>query len=500
MQFRISREPLTELTADGIIIFYFKNQRKLTGSAAEADRLLEHQISRLVAEGEVRGELAEVTILHTWGKLAAKRVIILGLGESEKLNMDRIRKAIAVAARKADSIGIKELAIGVTSDLRVNGNEVDLIQAFVEAVCIGLYRFAGYQKERAVYPKHLQALTIVVGEHISEEAAAVGLERGEVLSHAVNMARDWINEPANKFHPSRFAEVAVEVGKRRGIQVEVLEEEDLKRLGMGALLAVAQGSDQPAKMVVMRYQGAPESTEWLGYVGKGITFDTGGIQVKPDKGMGEMKGDMAGGAAVIAAMDAIGALRPHVNVLAVIPICENMISGSGYRPSDVIESFSGKTIEVGHTDAEGRLILADGVAYAKYLGATHLVDIATLTGSVISALGHVATGIMGNEETMIQEVKKAAELAGEKVWELPMFEEYEELLKSEIADIKNEGGSGAGAVQGAKFIQAFVGDTPWVHMDIAGTADCQKDDGLYCKGATGAGVRTLIVLAVRRGS
>ncbi len=299
--------------------------------------------------------------------------------------------------------------------------------------------------------------------------------------------------------PTILAEKAKEIARAQQMDIDILEKEQLQELNMGAFLGVAQGSSEPPKMIVLKHLGAPECKDVIGLVGKGITFDAGGIQIKPEKDMDEMKGDMAGAAAVLAAMNAIGTLKPHINVMAVIPACENMVSGQAMHPGDVVDTFSGKTVEIKHTDAEGRLILADAISYAKYLGATKLVDVATLTGSIISALGYSTTGVFTNNPAWKKEVFEAAQISGEKVWELPLDEDYEELVKSDFADLKNDADWGAGAIQGGMFLKQFAGDTPWVHLDIAGTADVKETKGVHAKGATGEMVRTLISLAIRFG-
>ncbi|WP_169713688.1 leucyl aminopeptidase [Paludifilum halophilum] len=499
MEWKMAREPLMTLATDCLVVLHTQGGESLKGCAREADEALDHRISQLVTEGEVTGRYKEAVLVHNWGKIPAKRLLVLGLGKEEKLTLDRFRNAVAVAARKARGAGVKQLTFGCAKHLNRRWNAADFVQALVEGVELGLYRYRGWKsQDETTDAKTLETVWLSL-EEVSNPAYEAGVERGRVFAAATNTARDLANKPANILTPSTLAERASEIADRQGLNVEILEEERLKELNMSALLAVSEASAEPARMIVLSYEGAPESQEVLGLVGKGVTFDSGGIQVKPSRGMEQMKGDMAGAAAVLGAMEAIGSLRPHCNVTAVIPACENMINGNGFRPGDVIRSFSGKTIEIHHTDAEGRLILADGLAYARRLGATSLVDVATLTGAVIVALGHTATGVMANDSEWSAEVKEAARHAGEKVWELPMYEEYEEYIRSEVADMKNEGGSPAGTIQGGMFLKQFVEETPWTHLDIAGTADGQKEDGIHLRGATGAGVRTLTQLALRFG-
>ncbi|MFV9510017.1 leucyl aminopeptidase [Tepidibacillus sp. LV47] len=497
MQFKVSTEPIISLATDCMIITYTEDRDRLRGLAEQVDEKLDHRISQLIAEREIKGEFGEVTIVHTWGKIPAKRVLVLGLGKEEKLTLEKARAAFAIATRKAKSIGIKELTFAITQKYKDIWNPVDLGQVVVEAMMLGAYEYSPYKKKEKTEHKIERAIVAVDG--ISLSAVEAGIERGHIFAEAQNLARDLTNTPANRMTPAILAEKAKEIARKHQMEIEILEKDQLEELNMGAFLGVAQGSNEPPKMIILKYLGAPDCKDAIGFIGKGITFDSGGIQLKPEKDLDEMKGDMAGAAVVLAAMNAIGTLKPHVNVIAVIPACENMVSGHAIHPGDVVDTFSGKTVEIKHTDAEGRLILADAISYAKYLGATKLVDVATLTGSVISALGYSITGLFTNNEEWKKEVFAAAKIAGEKVWELPLDDDYEELVKSDIADLKNDAGFGAGAIQGAMFLKQFAEDTPWVHLDIAGTADTKETKGIHAKGATGAMVRTLISIAIRFG-
>ena len=497
MQFKVSTESIISLATDCLIITYTEDRDRLRGLAEQVDERMDHRISQLISEREIKGEFGEVTIVHTWGKIPAKRVLVLGLGKEEKLTLEKARAAFAIAARKAQSIGIKEVTVAISQKYKDLWNPVDLGQVVVESMLLGTYEFNPYKKKEKSENKIERVIITVDG--VSVHAIEVGVERGQIFAESQNLARDLTNAPANRMTPTMLADKAKEIARKHSMQVEILEKGQLEELNMGAFLGVAQGSNEPPKMIVMKYLGAPECKDVIGFVGKGITFDAGGIQIKPDKDMDEMKGDMAGAAAVLGAMNAIGSLSPHVNVIAVIPACENMVSGQSIHPGDVVDTFSGKSVEIKHTDAEGRLILADALAYAKYLGANKLVDIATLTGSVISALGYIYTGVFTNHELWKKEVFTAAKISGEKVWELPLDDDYQELVDSNIADLKNDAGFGAGAIQGGMFLKQFVGDTPWVHLDIAGTSDAKEAKGIHAKGATGEMVRTLISLAIRFG-
>jgi len=493
LKWNITKEPLTILALDAIIVFHFEDCEATQDLAKSVDKELNFRISSLISEGEITGRFGEVTIIHNFGIIPSNRVIVIGLGKEKDVDLRVLKNAIAIGARRAQNIKLKQLGLSPPAFLNSKFNSVDIIQAIVEGIEIGTYKHQVYKKDKKEF--NIDTIWISLTD-FPLSAAQVGVERGQVFSSATNLARFLVFEPCNILTPLKLAQVAVDVGNKRGLKVEVLDENQIESLGMGALLAVASGSHYPPRVIVMSYEGAKDSKDILCFVGKGITFDSGGLQIKPGNKMVDMKGDMAGAASVIGAMDAIGKLKPNCNVMGIVVTCENAVGSRSYRPGDVLKSFSGKYIEITHTDAEGRLILADGILYAKSLGATKLVDIATLTGAVVVALGNETTGLMTNNEEWGNEVKIAARIAGEKVWELPMFEEYKEYLKSDIADIKNNGGV-AGAIYGAMFLSQFAEDTPWVHLDIAGTSETDKESGIYIKGPTGESVRTLIQLAIR---
>ena len=340
-------------------------------------------------------------------------------------------------------------------------------------------------------------MKLALGMMLRAKAIDAGVKLGCTVARASIVARDMVNEPANHMTPSRMAEAAQKVANDHGLKIQVLDNPEMKKMGMGAFMGVAQGTDEPAKLIVLRYEGDPGNPENnLGLIGKGITFDTGGISLKPPAGMEAMKGDMAGGASVIAAMQIIGQVKPKINVLAVIAATENMPGASAQRPGDVVRAMNGKTIEVINTDAEGRLVLADALCYAREQGITRLVDVATLTGAMVTTLGKACTGVMGNDDKLVQQTIDAGKKTGEKFWELPMFDEYKDLIKSDVADMKNSGGRQAGSISAALLLAEFVDGAAWVHLDIAGTSTSDKASGYLVKGATGVPVRTLAQLAV----
>ena len=359
---------------------------------------------------------------------------------------------------------------------------------------MGLYRFDRHKSDGG--PTAIEQMTMVERDGDAFDRIEAGLARGRIIAEAVNLSRDMANEPANFMTPTDMAECALTVATETGIEIQVLDRLEMGELGMGALLGVAQGSDEPPKLIVLKYHGDPNNEEnSLGILGKGITFDSGGLDIKSASGMATMKSDMAGGASVIGAMKALAQLKPRLNVTGIVPATENMPVGKAQRPGDVVRAMNGKTIEIGNTDAEGRLVLADAVSYARSLSLTRLVDVATLTGAVIVALGDDCTGVFGNDQDWIDLITQAGARVGERIWQLPTFPESKERYKSDVADIKNTGTRGAGAITGAMIIGEFAEGAAWAHLDIAGTDGSDRDTGHTTKGATGGPVRTLVALA-----
>jgi leucyl aminopeptidase len=426
------------------------------------------------------------------GKLGQVEVvgqkIVVGLGKREKFDLEAIRTASSAAIKKA-----REVKAGTVSAVIFRGRGLkicDAAKAMVEGAVLGLYRFAGYAKEKEEPDFAIGQLILLEKDKKDLKSAEKGAELGRIIAEAENHARDLVNEPSNKLTPTAFAKLAERIAKINDLKFTSL---DPKTEVMGALLSVAKGSDEPPRLVVLEYRGGPQAKEKIALIGKGITFDSGGISLKPSKKMYEMKCDMAGAAAVLGVMSLLNDLKPKKNVIGVIPLTENMPSGHATKPGDVVTSLSGLTIEVINTDAEGRLILADAVTYAKKAGATKLVDIATLTGGCIVALGDASTGVIGNNQKLIDQIVKTGNSCGQRMWQLPLYDEFKQSLKSKLADIKNSSETGkAQPSTGAAFISKFVGDTPWAHLDIAGTAFLDKEHGYLPEGATGVPVRTLI--------
>jgi len=449
------------------------------------------EIDRAVASKEFSGKLFDTFVTPVIDRgYRARRLAAIGLGSRSDFTVDRARRSAAAVALNARQRKIARVAISAAEELE----SPDMIQALAEGLTLaefdgGSYKTAGYEAFE------LAGLGVIVKE-TTGEAARHAARRGRIIGNHCNMARQLDNEPGNALTPSVFAERLSQIAGDGGLQVTVLNHQELERLGMGMLLGVGRGSAEPPRLVSIRYEpaNAPASPV-LGLVGKGITFDTGGISIKPAADMERMKDDMAGGAAVACAMRALAELKAPIKVIGVIPIAENMPGGRALRPGDVLKSASGKTVEVINTDAEGRLILGDGLWYAQQLGATHLVDIATLTGAISIALGRIASGLFGTPTAFVAHVRSVAERAGDRCWPLPLFDEYKDQLRSEIADMINTGGRLGGAITAALFLKEFTGGLPWIHLDIAGTAWADESKPFMPKGPTGVGVRTLIELA-----
>ncbi len=495
MEIRIVIGDIAKIKAGAIVVNLFEGMEHLDGDMANIDKALDGAISQLIRQGEIKGKLNEVTIVHSLGKLPATRVVVAGLGKQQELTQDRVRGIVAETCRLlrqkgVDSIATIALGAGIAG-ITVEG----AAQAITEGALLGVYSFRRYITKEAEYGE-IKQLTIVDTEESKIPSLEQGSYKGRILAEATNLARDMVNEPANYMTPNSMAEMAAKLAETYGLELSVLEREQMQESGMGALLGVAQGSRQPPKFIVLHYRGGDSTEIDVALVGKGITFDSGGISIKPSEGMSEMKGDMAGGAAVMAAISAIAQLKPKINVIAVVPAAENLLGDSALKPGDILTAMNGKTIEIISTDAEGRLTLADALGYVKKLGAKSIDDVATLTGACRIALGDVCSGAFGNNQELVDKVIAAGAEAGELIWQMPMYEEYKEQNKSEVADIKNIGGKYGGAITAAQFLAEFAGDTPWVHLDIAGTSMREKERTYRVKGATGVPVRTLVNLVL----
>ena len=495
MKFKVQIGDITKIETDAVIVNLFEGVKKPGGGTGAVDTALGGAIADLIEQGEIKGKLNELTIIHSLGKLPARIVAVAGLGKQSEFTADGVRKVMAQTCRSLRRLNCKHIAT-IVHGAGAGGLEPRVAaQAITEGTLMGLYTFRKYNTKAQEY-EDVAELVIVEHDKERQQEMEEGCRIGRIMAEAANFARDLINEPANNMTPSILASVAGDVAKQYGLDISILDKEQMKAEGMGGLLGVSQGSDQPPKLIMMNYKGGKESEPALCLVGKGITFDSGGISLKPSEKMDSMKGDMSGAAAVISAMMAIAQLKPALNVMAVVPSTENLPSGKALKPGDIIKTLSGKTVEVVNTDAEGRLILADALGYAQKRSLSHMVDIATLTGACMVALGTVCSGVFTNNQEFVDKVIEAGKQAGECMWQLPMYDDYKELNKSDIADIKNTGGRYGGAITAAQFLAEFVDEVPWVHIDIAGTFETDKEKGYQVKGATGVAVRTLISLAL----
>ena len=460
----------------------------------EIDRAAGGEIRRAQTSGELAARPFEffVTPLSAAGEWKARRVAVAGAGRASDFDTDRLRKLAAAAGWMARTRRVSRVAFLHRGALPAR----DAVQAIAEGLMLAVFSGDQYKTGERSGPPPAQ-LVVAMAQHTpADRDLEAALERGRILGESSNLARALANEPSNLLTPRMFAERAAAIAREGGIAVDILDEDAIHTLKMGLLLGVARGSVEPPRVIVMRHDppGAPR-TPVLGLVGKGITFDTGGISIKPADGMDRMKDDMAGGAAVACAMRAIGLLRAPIRVVGIVPATENMPGGRALKPGDVLTGASGKTVEVVNTDAEGRLILGDGLWYAQQLGATHLVDVATLTGACVVALGKVASGLFGRPDAWRDIIADVARRAGDRCWPMPLYDEYFDQLKSEIADMVNSGGRPAGACTAAMFLKQFAGDLPWAHLDIAGTAWAEDARPYQPKGAVAVAVRTLVELA-----
>jgi leucyl aminopeptidase len=452
---------------------------------ASADKAVQESAADVISSSETTGKNLETTLLHKPGKLKAKRVLLLGGGKAKKFTAADLRKLSGTAVRGLKAKGIRNLAFIVPGDVKAD----EAVKAIVEGAFVGNFDSDTYKSDRK--NQKIDALTIMAsGDQASLQKA---MDEARIIGESQNFTRQLVNEPSNNMTPTILANHAKKMCEEVGLKCEVYGADKIKELKMGAFWGVAQGSDEPPALIVMRYEpaGAPEKPV-LGLVGKGITFDTGGISIKPADGMEKMKYDMAGGATMIGAMRAIALLKPKVKVIGIVCATENMPSGKAQKPGDIQTAMSGKTIEIINTDAEGRLVLADGLCYARKLGCTHLIDAATLTGAVVVALGYYNAGIFSNDDALYESFNKALNKAGEKMWRLPVTDEYLDQTRSSIADLMNTGGRWGGASTAAAFLREFAEDTPWLHLDIAGTAWMEDQKPWIAKGPSGIAVRSLV--------
>jgi leucyl aminopeptidase len=498
MQIQVDSQPYASIDTEAIVTYVFDADNKLEGALAEIDGKMNGHLAALISSGEITGKPLEMVLVHFPGGLGAKRLLLIGAGKAAKFVVGDLRKIAGTAVRYLKSRGVKKFVFLA----REGERGPDAAQAVTEGVLVADFESDKYRTQKPSDKKVREMESVSLAGFDSGLGADLNsaIDHGRIIAESQNFARDLINEPSNRLTPRMLAARAEAMAKEVGLGVEILDDRKITELKMGALLGVAQGSVEPPRVIVLRYEppsprpGGPV----LGLVGKAVTFDTGGISIKPADNMEKMKYDMGGGATMLGAMRAIALLKPSVSVIAVIPATENMPGGRAQKPGDVQVAMSGKTIEVINTDAEGRMVLADGLTYAKKLGVTHIIDAATLTGAIQVALANIHVGAFGTPREYLDQFLESAKSAGEKMWPMPIDDEYQEMIKSNIADIRNTGsGKGGGAITGAWFIKEFAEDTPWIHLDIAAT--CWIDEGRpwLAKGPTGVAIRSIVDFALK---
>jgi len=479
MDIRVETKGLPEVDADALAIVGFEGGPPESAPASG-------QVKELYDSGEFSGKSAEIAILHRPSGLKAKRLVLAGGGKHERFDAGEMRKLAGTVLRSLKCKGVRSIVLALPDRFQSD----HFTAAATEGAILADFEPHHHKTDPQKDEKQVQSFAVLGG---SQGAA----DQGRILGESQNFTRGLVNEPGNLLTPTRLAERAREMAAEQGLECEVIDENRMRQLGMGAILGVSQGSAEPPALIILRYRPASAaSQDHLGLVGKGVTFDTGGISIKPAESMDKMRYDMAGGGAVIGAMRAIAQLKPPITVTGIIPSVENMPGSRAQRPGDIVKTLSGKTVEVLNTDAEGRMILIDALTYAQRLGCTHLVDAATLTGAIVVALGNVHAGAFSNNDVFLEKLLTASKIAGEKMWHMPLDEEYKEPLKSDFADLHNIGGRPAGAVTAAMFLRDFVNDVPWVHLDIAGSAWIDDLKPYIAKGASGIGMRTLVHLAL----
>jgi leucyl aminopeptidase len=493
MEIKIKQGRIDLTKDEAILLGCFEENARLTGILETINDKLSGAIRLLFETGDFTAQLGQTAILYPQGKLKSRRIVLLGLGKQDEIIIERIRRAYGYAGRKIRELKVK--SISAQQAFESNHPTLKLqetTQAMVEGMLLSNYKLDRFKTDEESQKTGLHQLTIL--EQNSKKIGEIekGAREGEIFSWATNFSRDLANQPSNYLTPERFAQVASQIAKENSFKCKIFSKAQIKRLKMNAFLAVASGSNQPPKLIVLEYHPPMRKTNTLALVGKGITFDSGGLSLKPTDDMVEMKADMMGGAVVISTIACCAKMNLPLHLIGIIPATENLPSGSALKVGDIITSHSGKTIEVLNTDAEGRLILADALSYARSFKPDAIIDVATLTSAIKIALGTVCAGIFSNNEGLKTRMTQAGEKTGERVWNMPLWEEYQEFLKSDLADMKNTGGKWGAAIIAATLLKNFVGDFPWIHVDVAGVDFKDKDDSYWSKGATGFGARLLL--------
>lgn len=482
---------------DDAVVLPILSERKLTQAGRELQAATGKNIAQYLRKFDHMGEFGDFGMLYEVEGTFSQRIVFLGAGDEKKLTLDALRRLAAKVSRQLEAGGSRDISMYLT-ELSVRGASLaDKVQAVAEGVELGLYRFDKYQTKKKETSRSLRSVTIMIESRKELSAAEAAVNRAQAIASGTNFSRDLANEPGNVCTPEFLGEQAAALSHKH-LKVTVMDKKAIEKAGFTALLAVNQGSAKEPRFIVLEYAGGNKSDKPVALVGKGLTFDAGGISIKPAAQMDEMKFDMCGSAAVLGIFKAAIEMSLPVNLLGVIASTENLLGSAAYKPGDIVTSYKGITIEVQNTDAEGRIILSDALAYAAERKPAEIIDFATLTGACVIALGAQASGLMGTGNKVIKGLKKAGDHSHDRVWELPMYEEYQEQIKSEIADIRNIGGREAGTITAACFLSRFVDDIPWAHLDIAGTAWNMKGTDISAKGATGAGVRLVLDYLLNR--
>ncbi|HUL23351.1 MAG TPA: leucyl aminopeptidase [Thermodesulfobacteriota bacterium] len=491
MEIRVEKGRPERSSSELLLLFAFEPPEPLEGPVQDVDREWKGFISTLIKQGDFKGESFECLLLYTQGALPASRVLLTGLGKKGEFDLEKWRGAASKAGQFIRNSRVKQFAFPIKG---VAGySESELAESFVTGLLLGLYQFNEFKTLERDKIREIEKV-ILLGENDKDtKSIGDGLRVGQTISEAVNLARDLVNGPSNEVTPSFLAERAKQIAKDQGMEIQVLEVSQTEAMGMGAFVAVAKGSQEPGKFIVMEYNRG-KGLDTIALVGKGITFDSGGISIKPSENMERMKDDMSGAAAVLATLQAASRLQLPFHLVGIMPATENLPSGKAYKPGDILKTLSGQTVEVISTDAEGRLILSDALTYSLRYQPKAIVDLATLTGACVVALGDYVIGLFGNDDALLKRIEEASSKTGERAWRFPLWDDYFEDLKSDVADFRNVGTRAAGAILGGIFLSKFVQKIPWTHLDIAGPASIAKERPYIPKGGTGAGVRLLIQL------
>jgi leucyl aminopeptidase len=490
MEIKVVRGRIKDIPSDLAVIGQF--EESLSSELASIDRKLNGRVQELTRSGEFTGKYLQISILHVAGEITPRRILLVGLGKKGEFDLEKCRQAMGKVSVRVRDLGLQSFSSQLLGADLARISPRDAGQAAAEGILLGTYRFVRYKTDPLESKKELREVTLVEPEPKRIVEIQMGVTRGRVIAEATNYARDLCNSPSNVVTPSRLASEAKTLAAEYGLRLQVFERRELEEMGMGAFMGVARGTQEPPKLIVLEYSGGKKAGKPVALVGKSVTFDSGGISLKPAEKMEQMKYDMSGGAAVLGTLKVAAQLKIPINLVGILPATDNMPGGTAIHPGDVVKTLSGKTVEVINTDAEGRLCLADALAYATRYKPAAVIDLATLTGACVVALGNYAIGLLGSDSKLSNQIKKAGEATGERVWELPLWPEYEEQIKSDVADLKNVGGRPAGTITAAAFLKHFVGDYPWVHLDIAGTAWNEQDRPYIPKGSTGVGVRLLV--------